>query len=104
MSSTLRAVRLVAVVAAACCALTTGPLAAVAAPTTEPSRDRGPGPAPLGIPEGMGSAEADGVFPGELIDGVLDRLREADAAAKMKKVARNDGARKELVDRYWHVG
>ena len=63
MSSTLLVVRIVAVVAEACCALSTGPLAAVAAPTTEPSRDRGPGPAPLGIPEGMGSAEADGVFP-----------------------------------------
>jgi glutamine synthetase len=50
------------------------------------------------------SFEADGVFPSELIDGVLDRLREADSAAQMKKVAKNDDAREELVNRYWHVG
>ena len=35
---------------------------------------------------------------------MLDRLREADAAAQMKKVAKNDDARNELVNRYWHVG
>ena len=48
--------------------------------------------------------EADGVFPSELIDAVIERLREADAAAQMKKVAKNDAAREELVNRYWHVG
>lgn len=48
--------------------------------------------------------EADGVFPANLIDAVLDRLREADASADMKKVAKNDDARAALVERYWHVG
>lgn len=50
------------------------------------------------------SYEADGVFPAALIDAVLERLREADAAADMKKVAKNDDVRAELVERYWHVG
>ena len=50
------------------------------------------------------SFEADGVFPSELIDAVLDRLREADDAAQMKKGAKNDDVRDELVNRYWHVG
>ncbi len=44
------------------------------------------------------------MFPSELIDAVLDRLREADAAAQMKKMTKNDAAREELVNRYWHVG
>jgi glutamine synthetase len=50
------------------------------------------------------SFEADGVFPGELLDALLDRLRADDDAALMKKVAKNDDARVELVRRYWHVG
>jgi glutamine synthetase len=50
------------------------------------------------------SYEADGVFPASVIDAVLDRLREADAAADMKKVSKNDAKRAELVERYWHVG
>jgi glutamine synthetase len=50
------------------------------------------------------SFEADGVFPSELIDSLLDRLRADDDAALMKKVAKNDDARAELVRRHWHVG
>ena len=50
------------------------------------------------------SFEADGIFPSELIDAVLDRLRAHDDAALMKKVAKNDDARAELVRRHWHVG
>jgi glutamine synthetase len=48
--------------------------------------------------------EADGIFPSELIDAVLDRLRADDDAALMKKSAKNDDARAELVRRHWHVG
>jgi glutamine synthetase len=48
--------------------------------------------------------EADGVFPAELIDAVLERLRADDDADLMKKVAKDDDARAELVRRHWHVG
>lgn len=48
--------------------------------------------------------EADGVFPGELIDAVIDGLREHDDAALMKKAAKDDDVREELVRRHWHVG
>ena len=48
--------------------------------------------------------EADGVFPSELIDTLLEQLRAAGDARLMKKVAKNDDARAELVRRYWHVG
>lgn len=50
------------------------------------------------------SFEADGIFPSELIDAVLQRLREADAAARTRKLRKDDHAREELVRRYWHVG
>jgi glutamine synthetase len=50
------------------------------------------------------SFEADGVFPRELIDALVDRLRADDDAALMKKVAKDDDARAELVRRHWHVG
>jgi glutamine synthetase len=50
------------------------------------------------------SFEADGVFPSELIDGLLDRLRAYDDAALMKELAKDDDARAELVRRHWHVG
>ncbi len=50
------------------------------------------------------SFEADGIFPGELIDALLDGLRADDDAALMKKVTKNDDARADLVRRYWHVG
>jgi len=50
------------------------------------------------------SFEADGVFPRELIDAVLERLRADDDAALMKKVAKNDDARADLIRRHWHVG
>jgi len=48
--------------------------------------------------------EADGIFPSELIDSVLDRLRANDDAALIKKSAKNADARAELVRRRWHVG
>ncbi|HYO33940.1 MAG TPA: glutamine synthetase family protein [Nocardioidaceae bacterium] len=48
--------------------------------------------------------EADGVFPSELIEALLDRLRAYDDAGLLKKVAKNDEARDELVRRHWHVG
>ena len=48
--------------------------------------------------------EADGVFPAELIDQVLGELRAAGGAKLMKKVARDEEARADLVRRYWHVG
>lgn len=50
------------------------------------------------------SFEADGIFPSELIDALLDRLRAYDDAGLMKKVAKDDGARAELIRRHWHVG
>jgi glutamine synthetase len=50
------------------------------------------------------SFEADGIFPGELLDAVLDQLRAFDDAALMKKLAKDDDARAELVRRHWHVG
>ncbi len=50
------------------------------------------------------SFEAHGIFPSELIDAVLDRLRADDDAALMKKVSKNDDARADLVRRHWHVG
>ena len=46
--------------------------------------------------------EADGVFPGALVDAVLVRLRESDKAAG--DFAEDDAAREELIRRYWHVG
>jgi glutamine synthetase len=48
--------------------------------------------------------EADGVFSVELIDALLDRLREYDDSRLMKKIAKNDDARAELIRRHWHVG
>lgn len=50
------------------------------------------------------SFEAHGVFPRELVDAVLDRLREADAATRTRKLKKGGDAREELVRRYWHVG
>ncbi|MCY7395339.1 MAG: glutamine synthetase family protein, partial [Nocardioides sp.] len=50
------------------------------------------------------SFEADGIFPSDLIDTVLDRLRADDDAALMKKVSKNDDARADLVRHHWHVG
>ncbi|AWB92099.1 glutamine synthetase beta-grasp domain-containing protein [Aeromicrobium chenweiae] len=48
--------------------------------------------------------EADGVFPPDLIDSVIDRLRSYDDAKLMKKAAKDDATREELVRRFWHVG
>ena len=49
------------------------------------------------------SFEAEDIFPSELIDSVLDRLRADDEATLMKKVAKDDDVRADLVRRYWHV-
>jgi glutamine synthetase len=48
--------------------------------------------------------EADDVFPSALVDALLDRLRAYDDATLMKKLAKDDDARDELVQRHWHVG
>jgi glutamine synthetase len=48
--------------------------------------------------------EADAVFPTELIDALLEQLRAYDDATLLKKVAKDDDARAELVRRHWHVG
>jgi glutamine synthetase len=50
------------------------------------------------------SFEADGVFHCELIDALVDRLRAYDDATLLKKVAKDDDARAQLVRRHWHVG
>ncbi len=51
-----------------------------------------------------GLFEADGVFPGELIDAVLDELRAHDDATLLKKAGKDEKLRAELVATYWHVG
>ena len=56
------------------------------------------------LKKGRALLEADGVFPSELIDTLLSQLREADDARLMKKVAKDDDARADLIRRYWHVG
>ncbi len=56
------------------------------------------------LEEERASFEADGVFPAELIDLVLDQLRAKDDAAPMKKVSKDEATRAQLVRRYWHVG
>ncbi|MEX5298599.1 glutamine synthetase family protein [Kocuria sp. CPCC 205292] len=48
--------------------------------------------------------EADGVFPGVLIDALLVGLRDADDATPVGKLAEDEAARKELIRRHWHVG
>lgn len=48
--------------------------------------------------------EADGVFPAGLVDAVIDRLRSYDDAKLMKKAAKDDEVREDLVRRFWHVG
>jgi glutamine synthetase len=48
--------------------------------------------------------EAGGIFPGDLIDAVLERLRAYDDAALLKKAAKDDDVRTELIRRHWHVG
>ncbi len=50
------------------------------------------------------SFEADGVFPAELIDALLDRLRAEDDHAILQAVAEDDEARADLVRRHWQVG
>jgi glutamine synthetase len=48
--------------------------------------------------------EDDGVFPPELVDAVVDRLRALHAEVPVKKLAKDDGLRDRVVRRYWHVG
>ena len=50
------------------------------------------------------SFEANGIFPRELIDAVLGQLRAHDDAALMRKSAKNDDARADLIRRHWYVG
>jgi glutamine synthetase len=47
--------------------------------------------------------EADGVFPGALVDALLVALRSADDATLVGEPA-HEAAREELVRRHWHVG
>ncbi|MGV3564981.1 MAG: glutamine synthetase beta-grasp domain-containing protein [Nocardioides sp.] len=48
--------------------------------------------------------EADGVFPGRLVDETLEQLRERHAATRGRRTRKDASAREELVRRYWHVG
>lgn len=48
--------------------------------------------------------EADDVFPSELIDQVLNQLRHNHDTKLIKKAAKADEARTELITRHWHVG
>lgn len=48
--------------------------------------------------------EADGVFPGALIDALLVGLRDTDDAALVGELANDEAAREELIRRHWHVG
>ena len=48
--------------------------------------------------------EADGVFPGALIDALLVGLRRADEATRDGGLAQDQAAREELIRRHWHVG
>ena len=48
--------------------------------------------------------EADGVFPGLLVDALLDNLRDADDATLAGELAEDEVARDELIRRHWHIG
>ncbi len=48
--------------------------------------------------------EADGVFPGALVDALLAGLRDADEATLIGDRAQDEAARGELIRRHWHVG
>ena len=48
--------------------------------------------------------EADGVFPGALIDALLMGLRNNDDAMPDGEIAEDEAAREELIRRHWHVG
>lgn len=48
--------------------------------------------------------EADGVFPGLLVDAVLAGLRATDDATSHTELADDEAAREELIRRHWHVG
>ncbi|WP_104523497.1 glutamine synthetase beta-grasp domain-containing protein [Blastococcus atacamensis] len=51
-----------------------------------------------------GMFEADGVFPGALLDAVVAGLRDAEEAAPVGELAHDDAAREEFIRRHWHVG
>lgn len=48
--------------------------------------------------------EEDGVFPPALVDGILERLRALDRATPMRKIAKDQRLREEVVRRHWYVG
>jgi glutamine synthetase len=48
--------------------------------------------------------EADGVFPGALIDAVLGGLRDTDDATPVGELSQDEAIREELIRRHWHVG
>ncbi|MDV8002194.1 glutamine synthetase family protein [Rhodococcus sp. IEGM 1408] len=48
--------------------------------------------------------EADGVFPGQLIDALLAGLRDTDDATQDGEGAHDEAAREALIRRHWHVG
>jgi glutamine synthetase len=48
--------------------------------------------------------QADGVFPGALIDALLVGLRGADETTPVGELGQDEAAREELIRRYWHVG
>lgn len=48
--------------------------------------------------------EAEDVFPSALIDHVLTQLRDNKDSKLIKKAAKDDEARTELINQHWHVG
>lgn len=56
------------------------------------------------LKRGRAMFEADDIFPADLVDAVIDRLRAYDDAKLMRKAAKDDEVREELVRRFWHVG
>lgn len=48
--------------------------------------------------------EADGVFPGLLIDALLEGLRDTNDPILDGKLAEGEAARAELIRRHWHIG
>lgn len=48
--------------------------------------------------------EAEGVFPAALLDGQVRKLRALDDGKGLRKLAKDETVRAELVRRFWHVG
>lgn len=48
--------------------------------------------------------EEDGIFPPEMIDGIIKRLKSYNDSNLREKVKDNRGAMLELVEKYWHCG